>query len=150
MTSHGREQPLKADWSKRVRMVAAWLAALYLARMYVGMGWVKFDPDGFWTEAFVRWGYPEWLRLLVGAIEVAGGVLILVPWVATWGAAGLVTVMIGAGATRLRDGNMVDVGFIALYSVALLWIAYEFWSWRFPRWPRNPTEEASSLTEEEA
>jgi hypothetical protein len=44
-------------------MVGAWLVGLYLARMYVEMGWVKFDPDGFWTEAFESWGYPVWLRL---------------------------------------------------------------------------------------
>ncbi len=68
---------------KRARRVLAWLVGLYLAQMFVKMGWVKFDPQGFWTAAFERWGYPVSLRLVVGVIEVAGGILI--PWTASWG-----------------------------------------------------------------
>jgi len=37
--------------------------------MYVRNGWMKFDPQGFWTAPFERWGYPVWLRLAVGMIE---------------------------------------------------------------------------------
>ncbi len=42
--------------TKRARLVAAWVAGAYLGWMYVEMGWVKFDPDGFWRPAFERWG----------------------------------------------------------------------------------------------
>lgn len=57
-------------WLKRARLAAAWLLGLYLADIFVRMGWIKFDPEGFWTAAFERWGYPTWLRIAVGAIEV--------------------------------------------------------------------------------
>ena len=70
---------------RRARLLAAWLLAVYLARMYLQMGWVKFDPEGFWTAAFVRWGYPAWFRLLIGGLEVAGGICLVVPWTARLG-----------------------------------------------------------------
>ena len=112
----------------------AWLAGLYLAYMYVRMGWVKFDPQGFWTAAFERWGYPAWLRIAVGGIEVAGGVMLIVPWLATYGGIAVAAVMVGAWITRFGDGRMVDVAWITLYVIALLWIAFE---WRTVRWPRR-------------
>lgn len=64
---------------KTLRLVLGYLAGLYLAQMYVGMGLIKFDPDGFWTAAFERWGYPMWLRLTVGIAEVGGGTALLLP-----------------------------------------------------------------------
>lgn len=120
---------------KRARLVLVWIVALYLAQMYVHMGWVKFDPEGFWTAAFERWGYPVWLRLAVGVIEVAGGIAILLPWTATYGASALALVMAGAWVTRFGDDRMVDVAWITAYLVALLWIAFE---WRKKRWPQRP------------
>ena len=119
-------------WSK-ARLVVAWLAAAYLAQMYVSMGWVKFDPQGFWTAAFDRWGYPSWLMVGVGIIEVVAGVLVIIPWIASWAALALVSVMLGALYTRLMDGHLVDSAWITLYIAALIWIAAEFWSWRRPR-----------------
>lgn len=119
--------------AKELRLVAAWLVGAYLARMYIEMGLVKFDQDGFWTAAFARWGYPVWLRLVVGFVETVGGAMLLVPWVASYGAVGLIAVMIGAWITRFSDGRMVDAAWIAVFVVALAWISFEWWGWRRPR-----------------
>ena len=119
--------------SKRFRLVVAWCLGLYLALMYVQMGRIKFDPNGFWTEAFASWGYPVWLRWLVGGIEVCGGLLLLVPWLASYAAAALSIVMAGAWVTRMRDERLVDVAWITAYLCGLAWIAYEWWSFRRPR-----------------
>src|SRR5260370_30284868 len=107
---------------KTIRLVGAWCVGLYLARLYVAMGWIKFDPNGFWTPSFQRWGYPAWLRLLVGGIEVAGGVLILVPWVASYAAVAVAVVMAGAWGTRFRGGRVVDVAWIRRYLLPFCWI----------------------------
>ncbi len=120
-------------WWIRIRRGLAWLVGLYLAQMYVRNGLYKFDPEGFWTAPFERWGYPVWLRLVVGFIETAGGVLILIPWTATYAGVAVAAVMAGAWVTRFGDGHMVDVAWITAYLVALLWIAFE---WRSFRWPR--------------
>jgi uncharacterized membrane protein YphA (DoxX/SURF4 family) len=129
-------------WGVWIRRTVAWLVALYLARMYVTMGWVKFDPEGFWTAAWDRWGYPNWLKLLVGAIETGGRVLLLLPWTATDAAAALVTVMLGAGAIRFMDGRMVDVAWIGLYTLALIWVGFEWRGFRLGR-RKQPAEDAS-------
>lgn len=120
-----------------VRRLSAVALGLYLGWMYVHQGWIKFDPNGFWTAAFQRWGYPPALRWLVGAVEVAGGVSLIVPPVASYGAASLVIVMLGAAVTRARGNHWVDVAWIVAYTVGLLWIAATWWGlrWRFPARP---------------
>ncbi len=120
-------------WLKRIRLVAAWLLGLYLARMFVNMGWIKFDPEGFWTAAFERWGYPAWLRVPVGVLEVGGGIMLVIPWLATYGGLALAVVMGGAWVTGAGAGRWVDVAWITGYALACLWIAWEWRGWRRPR-----------------
>ncbi|HEY6927165.1 MAG TPA: DoxX family protein [Steroidobacteraceae bacterium] len=121
----------------KLRRVGAWALGLYLGWMYVQQGWIKFDPAGFWTAAFARWGYPDWLRVLVGVIEVTGGVCLVVPWLATYGAVGLGLVMVGAWITRARGAHWVDVAWITAYLAGLAWIGAEWRSWRV-RFGRGP------------
>ena len=129
---------------KKARLLIAWLLGLYLARVYITMGWIKFDPHGFWTAAFERWGYPAWLRLAVGGIEVVGSAMLSVPWTATVGALAVAGVMVGAWITRYFDGRYVDVAWISCYLVALLWIAYEWREFRF--WKRGQPRELDTPT----
>ena len=124
-------------WWKRIRLAASWLLGLYLARMFVSMGWIKFDPEGFWTPAFERWGYPAWLRLLVGAIETAGGVALLIPWVATYAGVALAAVMGGAWVTRFTDARFVDVAWITAYALGVLWVAFEWRGFVLPQGVRR-------------
>jgi uncharacterized membrane protein YphA (DoxX/SURF4 family) len=90
------------------------------------MGWEKFDPDGFWTAAFERLGYPAWLRVLVGGIEVVAGVGLLVPRLATYAAGALSIVLVGAWLTRFTDGRFTDVAWLSVYLALAGWIAIEF------------------------
>lgn len=114
-------------WLRILRRAAALAAGAWLGLMFLRMGVVKLDPDGFWTAAFERWGYPVWLRVAVGAVEAAGGPLLVVPWLASWAGLALAGVMVGAGLTRAGDGRWVDVAWIAFYLAGCLWIA---WEWR--------------------
>lgn len=120
-------------YASHVRKGLALALGAYLGLMFFRMGVVKFDPEGFWTAAFERWGYPAWLRIAVGAIEAAGGALLVVPWLATWAGLAVGVVMVGAGVTRAMDARWVDVAWITLYLAGCLWIAWEWRSWRVPR-----------------
>ena len=132
------------SWSRRVRLVLAWIVGLYLARMYIGMGWIKLDPAGFWTDAFQRWGYPAWFRVLVGGIEVLGGALLVVPWLASYGALAVAVVMVGAWWTRFQDHRYVDVAWISAYAVALAWLSYEWWEFRWGARKTRPSGSAEA------
>ncbi len=113
------------------RLVASWLLAAWFAHLYVTMGLPKFRSDSFWTALFEHWGYPPSFRILIGVIEVGAGVLILVPWTATYAATALLVVMLGAGLSLAGDARWGDVLTIGYYLAGLAWIA---WEWRGKRW----------------
>jgi len=72
-------------------------------------GAAKFQGDG-WQNMFLGWGYPAWLALAVGAVEVVGALLILVPRFATYAAAMLIVIMLGAVWTVASPGNETNLG----------------------------------------
>ena len=59
-----------------------------------------------------------------------GGAALVLPWVASYGALAVAAVMGGAAVTRALDGRFVDVAWILVFLVALLWIAWEWRGWR--------------------
>ena len=117
----------------RVRTVLAWLLGLYLAQLYLRMGWGKFGGDAAWTAAFTAWGYPAWFRVAVGIIEVIAGVALLVPPLASYAALVLAAVMMGAWSTLAHDLRWRDMAVVAVYGVMLGWIASVWWRARLRR-----------------
>lgn len=115
---------------RKLRLAAAWLASLYFANLYGHAGWQKFDTESFWTGLFEQWGYPPSFRVLVGVVELVGGIALVVPWVATYAGAALVVVMGGAWVHLAMDARWSDVGLVTAYLTGLTWIA---WEWRILR-----------------
>lgn len=89
----------------KIQPILIWLIGAYLAYKLAFNGWRKFDPDGFWTKAFVKWGYPVWFRIFIGVVEFVGGLLMIVPRSRPLGALMLLVVMVGALSTRLIFGT---------------------------------------------
>jgi uncharacterized membrane protein YphA (DoxX/SURF4 family) len=95
-----------------------WLLQILLAFvMMVPGGITKFTSPN-WERMFRVWGYPDGLYLVIGAIELTGGALLLVPKLASYSAAMLMVVMTGAAATQILRGGRNGVGELVL--VALL------------------------------
>jgi len=113
---------------RRGRLLAAWLLGIYLAGMYVRMGWSELESDGFWGESFARLDYPPWLPRLIGGIEVVGGALLIVPWLASYGGFVLSVITAVAWGSLAHDHRWSDVARVTWYTAALTWIAYE-WLW---------------------
>ena len=84
---------------KIAKEVLLWVLTLLLVAMFLNAGIRKFPESGGWTKAFRSVGYPVWFRISIGAIEVAAALLLLWPRTASYGAATVVVVMIGAIAT---------------------------------------------------
>lgn len=122
---------------QRLRWVLALAVGGYLITVFVPHGWDKFDPEGFWSAPFERWGYPVWLRILVGVLETGGGLALVVPPLATWGGLATATAMAGAFYTRLPSGHWIDLAWITGWLLASLWIAWEWRDWRLPRRSRG-------------
>jgi len=81
--------------------VAIWVLSLLLAFVFLLAGVPKLAGVQAHVQHFASWGYPDWFRLLVGVVEVGSAVLLLVPRLAFFGAAGIAVIMAGATYTHL-------------------------------------------------
>jgi putative oxidoreductase len=89
-------------------VVVLWLLQILMALAFVLIGVAKFaDPS--WARSFARWGYPDGFYMVIGALEVAGGLALLVPRLASYAAAMLSVIMIGASLTHWLHGEMARV-----------------------------------------
>jgi putative oxidoreductase len=90
-----------------------------------------------WNSLFLGWGYAAWFRVLVGIIEVAGAICLLVPRLAAYAAVGLTAVMCGALVTLVRHpGGRLGWGQTPLvYAVLLVTIVAMRWVVASPRSP---------------
>ena len=111
----------------RIQPLLLWLVSAWFAYRLIVNGIRKFDPEGMWTEAFENWGYPVWFRIFIGVLEVAGGILILVPKTRFWGGLILFAVMLGALITRLIHGVSLDDALsISHFAIVFLYLMTDF------------------------
>ncbi len=89
---------------KKIGIVALWILQILLAFGFFNIGREKF-VNPFWEKSFREWGYPERFHQFVGAVEGASGVAMLTPWTAPYGAAGAITMMVGALGHHLNRGE---------------------------------------------
>jgi putative oxidoreductase len=109
----------------RLKIIGLWILQVLLAVVMIGPGWQKFTSP-VWERMFRVWGYPEHFYLVIGGIEVAGGLCLLVPRLAAYGAAVLVPVMLGAAFTQILRGGRSGVGefvFAALLAI-VAWVRW--------------------------
>lgn len=109
----------------RVKLVALWVVSLFLAAVMIGPGIQKFTSPA-WERMFRAWGYPENFYLLIGAIEVVGGIALLIPKTASASGLVLSVVMIAAAITHRMNDSRSVVGEL-VFATLLLVIAYARW-----------------------
>jgi len=103
--------------------IGLWICQALLALLFVFAGSAKFTGP-LWERMFARWGYPDHFYLVIGAVEVAAGLALLVPRLAASAAAILIVVMIGAGATHVLHNEQRRLPEIAVLIVMLGLVAY--------------------------
>jgi uncharacterized membrane protein YphA (DoxX/SURF4 family) len=101
---------------KYVKIGGTWILTLLLALLMAGPGSQKFTSP-VWERMFRTWGYPDGFYLVIGAVEVIGGIALLIPRVASYSAIMLAVVMIGAAATQILRGGRNGVGEIVFASL---------------------------------
>jgi uncharacterized membrane protein len=104
----------------RAGTVSLWAGQALLAAVFAGAGLTKLAGDPAMVEMFADVGAGQWLRILVGACEVAGAVGVLVPRLAVAAASGLALLMVGATVTNLAVLQASPVPSAALLVLAVL------------------------------
>ena len=84
----------------RLGLLAAWLPRVAVAMVFVSVGSSKFR-DPMWIRLFGQIGLGQWFRYLTGIMQIAGGVLVLVPRTALAGIALAACTMLGASMAWL-------------------------------------------------
>ena len=90
----------RSGWVRAGR-VARWVARIVLSAQFLVGGMLKLTGSLAMVAMFDAIGAGQWLRLFVGACEVAGAIGILIPALARLAAAGLVGLMVGAVITNV-------------------------------------------------
>ena len=86
----------------RPAAIALWTLQVLLGLMFiVGSGAPKLFGEAYAVQIFEDLGTGQWLRVVVGLLEVAGGIGLLVPRLAGLAASCLVALMVGATVAQL-------------------------------------------------
>ena len=102
---------------------------------------VAADPDGCrlrsdrrrqirhpsWARNFARWGYPDGFYMVIGVLEAAGGLALLVPRLTSYTAAMLGVIMIAASLTHWLHGEMARVTPPLMYLAVLVIVGVGRW-----------------------
>lgn len=76
-----------------------------LALIFLASGLAKLASLEFELVAFERWGYPIWFMSLIGVVEVAGGVGLIIQRFSAAAGAALALMMIGAIGTHVMHSE---------------------------------------------
>ena len=98
--------------------IALWALQAFLALVFAMAGLAKVFGDPAMVEMFATLGVGQWFRYVVGALEIAGAVGVLVPRHSGLAALGLACLMAGATAT-----NMFVLGASPLLPLVLLLVS---------------------------
>ena len=103
---------------RRAESAGLWVAQIALALLFAGAGASKLSGTPQMVDMFADVGAGQWLRYVVGALEIAGAVGLLVPRLTVAAACGLVALMLGA---TLANVFLLDAG--PLLPIALAAVA---------------------------
>jgi uncharacterized membrane protein YphA (DoxX/SURF4 family) len=105
------------------RVIAVWLPTVLLALLFAQVGVIKFVATETWAGMFAAWGYPAGFHLVIGALELAGGLCLLVPRISAYAALMLAVIMAGAVLTHAVHGELSRMLFTAGLTAVLLGLA---------------------------
>lgn len=99
------------------------LLAFVLAVVFIVIGGTKLIDYPSHVANFAKWNYPTWFMYVTGGVEVAGGILLILPITRYYGATLIVFTMIGAILTHIRAGEWFFLGTPILLLIAAFMIS---------------------------
>lgn len=85
--------------------IAGWSVVGLTSLFFVQSGIQKLAGAEQMVDMFFKLGYPDWSRVVVGLVEIAGAILLVLPRLTLYAAAALGTLMIGAVASEMLAGQ---------------------------------------------
>ena len=111
----------------RLLMIAVWVLQFLLVLQFVMAGVLKLSGSPDMADMFKTIGAGEWLRYLVGSLELAGAAGLLIPRLRGVAALGLGALLVGAAVTNQLVLH-TSPGFpLGLFAISAL-IAWARWS----------------------
>jgi putative oxidoreductase len=101
ITRTWNETAIEATQRSRAVNAILWTLQILSAALFLFAGGSKLAGVPAMVQVFGALGIGQWFRYLTGTIEVVSAVLLLIPAVASYGAAALAVTMIGAIITHL-------------------------------------------------
>ncbi len=110
--------------------ILRWVLTILPAAGFILAGLPKLLLVPAWVDRFAAWGYSREFLVLIGALELIGGALLLIPRTMGLGIVTLGAICVGAAYTHFVDNGMAEQWRPALY-LGLLVTAY--WLTRLTR-----------------
>ena len=102
------------------KSVVTWVLCILLGVFFLFSAYPKLSQNPETVSFFEMLGFGTGFVLLIGVLEALGGILVLLPRFATWGAAIIAVVMFGAIWSHLSSGVGSSMMAIASLVVALI------------------------------
>lgn len=101
--------------------ISSWVLVVLLALGFLLAGVGKLT--GAQTAMFQGWGYAPWFAILIGVLEMAGAIGLLIPKMTRLAIYGLSGLMLGACYTHLANAEAAQL-IRPLLFMAVLWVVW--------------------------
>ena len=87
--------------SPKSKKISIWFLRILLGVLFISTSLMKLSGQPMMLHEFDQIGLGQWFRILTGAMELAGGIAVLVPAVSRYGAIALLGVDVGAFTAQI-------------------------------------------------
>lgn len=109
---------------KKIQNTLLWILSALMALYFIVMGYAKLSAEQSWLVKFAEWGYPSAPLRVIGGVELVCAIALLIPKIASLGAAILGVITIGAAITHLTHSEFSMVLHPLVFTVFLGVIAW--------------------------
>ena len=115
--------------SGKGRTIGLWVLRVLLAAAFIAAGGSKLAGAPAMVEMFEKVGVGQWFRIVTGAIEISGAILLLIPRLTFYGAGLLLLVMVGAVTAHLTvlGGNPAPPLILLVLNALTAWLTRATW-----------------------